>query len=638
MLELIRKNAQGIIIWIIVGFVILGLSSFILSSYIADNIKNYVAKVNDNEISNRDFQIAYNNYQQQLQQSLGENYTRFFNEDFMRETVITGLVNNALISQLVVDAGFRAGGDQVYAELVNNPNFKDEAGGFSVSRYEKLLQQIGYSKAAYEAEVAQLIAQQQLTSGIQQSAFVLEQNAKNLLLLEQQQRDISYLNISKASLLKNIEVTEEEITSYYEQNKKNYMTEEQVKLAYLEVNITDIAKSIEIDAEELRNHYNNNKAAYIKDDFVSAEKRIKEIQARIKKGEAFAKLASEYSQDPGSAANGGDLGFFGKGVMAAEFDEATFKLNVGEVSKPVKTQFGYHLIKLEEARDNERRARHILIKPEKVTPAFEIVKARILNDMQMTRAEKRFYENADKLDRLAYQFQDSLEPAAEQIGLKIKESPYITRAGGGQIWRNANVLRAAFSEAVLNEGLNSELIKLSDDHMLVIRLKDFKPATQKSLDAVRAQIKATVKDNKAREKADKLADGLIEKLNNQNAGEIADSDEAVTLRKVGFIGRTVKNDDKNDNSSLPPELRKAVFSMPKPVGDKPSIDKIALGTGNVAVVLLRSIKQGSEDNQQLDAVERHLIDAKAKADNKALLEYMRSHSKIDYNKQDNNQE
>ncbi len=635
MLELIRKNAQGIIIWFIVGLVILGLSSFILSSYIADNVKNYVAKVNDKEISKRDFQLAFNNYQQQLQQSLGENYSRFFNENFMRETVVNGLVNNELTSQLTIDAGFRAGSDQIYAELTKNPRFQDESGKFSVDRYEKLLKQIGYSKPGYEAEIAQFIAQKQFSSGVQQSAFVLEDSVKDFMRLEQQQRDIAYLNVSKAALLKSAEVSENEIQEYYDKNKSDFMTAEQVKLAYLELKVTDIAKSIEIDEDELRDYYNKNKATYTRDDLASAENRIRDIEKRVNKGESFEKLAREFSQDPGSAANGGDLGFFGKGVMAKEFEEAAFKLKVGEVSKPVKTQFGYHLIKLEEIGDKERHARHILIKPAKVTQSFDEVKNRILHDMQMIRAEKRFYVDVDKLDKLSYEFQDSLEPAAEQLGQKIQESPYISRAGDGQIWRNRDVLKAAFSESVFSEGLNSELIKLSDDHMLVLRLKEHKTSQQKTLDSVRKEIETRIKDNKAREQAGKLAAELLEKLKQGQPGNVlASSDKSVTFNEAGFIGRKPEHDDKKaDKVTLQPEVRNEVFRMQKPADNTPSLATVSQKNGDVAVIILRAVRESAGNGQQLDAIKRHLKDAMAKADDKAMLEYMRSHSTIDLNKE-----
>ena len=635
MLELIRKNAQGIVIWIIVGLVILGLSSFILSSYMADNIKNYAAKVNDREISNREFQIAFNNYQQQLQQSLGENYSRYFNEDFMRESVINGLVNNELITQLTIDAGFRAGAAQIYAELANNPRFQDEKGKFSTDKYEKLLRQVGYSKTSYEADVAQSIVQRQFSGGVQSSAFVLEQTAKDYMRLEQQQRDVAYLNVSKSALLKNIQVTADEIKDYYEKNKQTFMSAEQIRLAYIELNIADIAKTIEIDDEELKAYYNQNKATYSTDDNGAAEKRIREIETRAKKGEAFDKLATEFSQDPGSAAKGGDLGFFAKGLMAKEFEEATFKLKVGEISKPVKTQFGYHLIKLEEIRGDERRARHVLIKPVKVTQTFSEVKNRILHDLQITRAEKHFYEDADKLDKLAYEFQDSLEPAAEQLAQKIKESPYITRAGDGKLWRNREVLDAAFSESVFKEGLNSGLIKLSDDHMLVLRLKDHKPAQQMSLESVTSQIEKTLKDNKIRELASTRADELLVKLREgKSHKELADSDNAVTWLSPGFIGRKPEFDEKKDaKMSIPPNLRLAVFSMPKPTENVPAYKSVSLNNGDTAVVVLRAVREKPDNGQQLEAVKRHLADAQAKTDDKAMLDYIRSHSKIDINKQ-----
>ncbi len=637
MLELIRKNAQGIVIWIIVGFVTLGLSSFMLSSYIGGDVKNYVAKVNDTEISKRDFQMAFNNYQQQLQQSLGENYSRFFNEESMRGTVVNGLVNNELMYQLTLDAGFRAGGNQILAEIEKNPNFKDAAGVFSSKLYEQKVRQIGFSKQGYEQELAQYLVQKQLNEGVTKTVFAMDSTAREFRRLEQQQRDIDYLIIKKARLFKTVAVSDDELKKYYNAHLKEFLTEEQIKLAYIELNLKAIAKSIEVDIDDVREYYNANEANYSKDDYVSAEKKIKRIEKRLKKGDSFEKLAKEFSQDPGSAANGGDLGFMAKGILEKPFEDALFALNKGQTSKPVRDKYGYHLIKLEGIRKAERRARHILIKPRKISQSFNDVKNRIRNDIQLTRAEKQFYDDADKLDRLSYEFQDSLEPAMEQLGQKIKQSPFITRKGGVQIWRNQDVLRVAFGESVFTEGLNSELIKLSEDHVLVLRVKEHKPARQKPFSLVKNQIKTRLRSEKAEKNTEELASKMLaDSKAGKNLSSLSKSHDAVSMYNAGFVGRKAQFDAKKIKKiTLSSELRNAAFRMVKPVDGKAGHKKVELANGDSAVIVLKAVRDtNGDDKNQRDSIKRSLTEIYAKANSTAILDYKRTHSEVEIVKQE----
>jgi peptidyl-prolyl cis-trans isomerase D len=643
MLQLIRDKAQGIIIWIIVGLVILALSSFILNSYLASNVKTYVAKVNDQKISEREFQLALNNYQQQLRQRLGDNFPKFFNEKMMRHTVINGLIDNELMHQLTHDAGFRTSNATIANQLQKNENFK-QGGKFSSKYYQEVLKRVGYTPAAFEAELAQSQAQQQFIIGLHNSAFILNTELDEYERLLREQRDLGYLLVNKTELRKKISVSDDEIKTYYQAHTSEFMTDEMVKVSYLELNMRDIAKSIKVNEDELKAYYQENIANYSKEDFASAEKKIKAIAARIKKGEDFAKLAKELSQDPGSAMKGGDLGFFGRGVMAKPFEDAAFKLKVGEVSKPVRTQFGYHIIKLEAIRNKgkeQRRARHILIKPGKVTEPFAEVKERVKQAVQLKKAERLFYEKADKLDRLSYEYQDSLDPAAEQLNVKIQQSPFFSRKGGAQIWHNSDVIKAAFSMDVLKDGLNSELIKLSDDDMLVLRLKEHKPAQQKPLEDVKSQIEARLKNEKARDQALALAEKLAKQI---EAGgqpvKIADSNKAVSWADVGFIGRQPQYDaNKAGKVQVSPEIRKHLFDLTKP-DKQPTIASQQLGNGDGVVLVLRKVRENppsGEKNkqQQEEALRRQLLQSETHALDRLLLKYERTKSQIDINQEKN---
>jgi peptidyl-prolyl cis-trans isomerase D len=639
MLQLIRDKAQGIIIWIIVGLVILALSSFILNSYLGSSVKNYVAKVNDQEISDREYQMAFNNYQQQLRQALGDNFGKFFNEKMMRQNVVSGLITNALMQQLTTDAGFRTSPQQIAKQIENNPAFKED-GKFSDTRYQQTLARVGYSPARFEAEVAHSQAQKQFEDGLSDSAFVLKSDVDEYLRLSQQQRDVGYLLVKMAEIRKGVTISDADIKQYYDAHLSDFMTDEQVKVSYLELNMQDLAKSIKVDDAELKAYYKDHQASYTRDDFASAEKKIDELAARIKKGEDFAKLAKEYSQDPGSAIKGGDLGFFSRGMMVKPFEDAAFKLKVGEVSKPVRTQYGYHLIKLEAIRNQgkeERRVRHILIKPGKITKPYDEVKDQIKLAVQMKHAESIFYQDADKLDRLSYEYQDSLDPAAEQLGLKIQESPFFSRSGGPQIWHNPDVIKAAFSDDVLKGGLNSELIKLSDDHMLVLRLKEHKPAAQKPLTEVKQQIEERLKNDKASEQAAALADKLAKEIQaGSKPDKLASENSAVSWYDVGFIGRQAQYDaDKNSKDKISAEIRKQVFLLAKPEA-KPVVVSNKLADGDAAVIELRAVRDNPAMNdkaKQEEAIQRQMLQAEAEVQKRLVLEHKRANSKIDINKQ-----
>ncbi|MEJ2390589.1 MAG: SurA N-terminal domain-containing protein [Gammaproteobacteria bacterium] len=634
MLQLIRDKAQGIIIWIIVGLVILALSSFILNSYLGSSVKTYVAKVNDQTITQRDYQMAFNSYEQRMRQMLGKNFAKFYNEKMMRQTVIDNLVRNALMQQLTRAAGFRTSDLQVANVIKNTPAFKQD-GKFSQKHYKDLLARVGYTPSQYESDISHDQSQQQFEEGLSGSAFILKSQAQDYLQLELQQRNVDYLLISMSALRKNISVSDKDIKDYYDSHLSAFMTKEQVQVSYLNLDKQALARKVKVSDAELQAYYNNHKASYTSDDYAAAKKKIEDIAARIRKGASFAEMAKKYSQDPGSARKGGDLGFFSKGMMVKPFQEAAFKLKVGQISKPIRTKFGYHLIKLIAIRDDgkQRRVRHILIKPEKVVQPFAKVKSQIVRAVQLQHADKIFYQDADKLDRLSYEYQDSLDPAAEKLNEKIQVSPFFSRQGGAGIWGNPDVIKAAFSDDVLKGGLNSDLIKISDDHMLVLRLKQHKPATQKPLADVKQQIETLLKKQRASAEAAKLASKYVAEIKKgEKPDKLAAANNAVSWTQAGYIGRKPQYDaNQKDKVKVPAEIRKQAFLIGKPQDKQPVVDSEQLANGDAAVIILSAIrdKPGNKDDKQVTAVQQQLLQSENRVQRSLLLQYQRAHSKID---------
>lgn len=639
MLQLIRDKAQGIIIWIIVGLVILALSSFILNSYLGSSVKTYVAKVNDQTITHRQYQMAFNNYQERMRQMLGDNFAKFYNAQSMRQTVISNLVRNALMTQMTKAAGFRTSSQQIAAIIAKTPAFQ-VGGKFSSKHYHQLLQRVGYSTSQYESDVAHDQAQQQFENGISSTAFVLKSQAEDYLKLERQQRDVSYLLVNMADIRKGVKISDSEIKNYYESHLSSFMTKEQVQVSYLDLSKKALAKGIKVSDSEIKSYYDNHKANYTTEDYAAAKKKIEEIAKRIKHGASFAKMAKKYSQDPGSARKGGDLGFFSRGMMVKPFSEAAFKLKVGEVSKPIRTKFGYHLIKLIGVREDgkQRRVRHILIKPVKKTQPLDKVRAQIKQAVQLQHADKVFYKDADKLDRLTYEYQDSLDPAAQKLGEKIQISPFFARHGGAGIWGNKDVVKAAFSDDVLKGGLNSDLIKISDTHMIVLRLKQHKPAAQKPLAEVKQQIKAMLTSKKATQEASAMADKLAAEIKKGGQpAKLAAANQAVSWNQVGFIGRKSEYDaDKKGKVTVPSEIRKQVFLLSKPQDKKATIASDQLHDGSAVVLILQAVRNDpniKDLNHQIALVKRQLQESASRVQKNLLLQYERAHSKIEINKE-----
>ena len=638
MLELIRNHAKGLITWFILGLVILALASFVLTGYSLNSVKDYVAMVNGEKISEGTYQRAYSNYQRSLQQNLGENYRPdLINENFLKQTVVNGLVDRELMHQLLDEAGFRVGGQQITGEISKIPAFQGVDNKFSDDAFSTTLKRMGLSKQHFQQEYAYDFSLQQLNDAISKSTFAAAYQADDYQRLAKQQRDIGYVQIAHEKFITSVAVADDEIQTYYSTHGAEFMTQEMVKVQYVELNKQGLAISIAVTEAELKAHYEGSKAAYTKDDLTSAEKKIKDIERRVKQGESFEKLATQDSEDTGSAKVGGDLGFFGPGMMVKPFEEAVFKLKPGEISKPVQSQFGFHLIKLEEIKQGQpeqRRARHILIKPGTITAPFEQVKEKVRNDLQLHRAEQQFYEQADKLDKLAYQSQDSLEPAAEQLKLVIKESDFFSRQTGAQIWPNPQAIDAAFSDSVLLQGHNSEVIKLGNDHVIVMRLKTHKAAEQRPLELVKAAIDTRLRAEKAKEAAYAQAKQFYERI---IAG---DKPEAVTdvvkhsvWRRIGWIGRTTNTDaDKKTTTLLSDDVRRIGFRLAHPGTEgKPSVVLERLSNGDAVVVANYAVKdsQDSADKVSREETLRQLSSSIGQTDSRVLSEFMRKHGEIE---------
>jgi peptidyl-prolyl cis-trans isomerase D len=629
MLQSIREKAQGWIAWIIVILISIPFALWGIQEYLGVGSAPVKVSVNDREITEREFESDYRRFREELRLRMGSSYRPDLLDDkLLRKEMLASVIRTELIYQQAIDFNLRAS-DQILRDVIkSDPRFQS-SGKFDQKSYENASRRLGLSTDGYELQMRRLLVSSQLQRAISGSEIVTQAELEDSLRLKDQRRKMSYLLIPAKNYLAVADIKAEEIETYYQGNKPSFMSPERVKLEYLELDIKSIAQTIKVEEDELRGYYQQNQNEYqvpeqrrashilisvddATDEIAVAKARVtaEEALKRISSGEDFAKVAKELSQDPGSAKQGGDLGFFGKGVMTEQFEKAVFSMKKNTVSDLVKTKFGYHIIKLADIRAPKGKS-------------FDEVKQSLAETFRKEEAGRIFYDYAEKLADLTYEDPDSLEPAADALGLKIQTSDWVGRDGGEGVLGNGRVISASFSEDVLNEGHNSELLELDSEHVLVLRVVEHEESQVRPLEQVRGDIEQILKRSAASKLAGEKGAEIIAKLKQGQSLNKMAAEYKVELKPVAEVVR--------DSSKLPGEILGALFKMPRPQGQNLVYDEIGLKSGDYAVIALEQVIDGSgsglkdEDSSKLKAaMERNF--GESSFDH--LVENMRERSEI----------
>ena len=577
MLQNIRDNSQGWIAKTIIGIIVmlLALTGFEAIFNAASNNQN-AAEVNGEEISRYDLDQAVNMQRRQLAQQLGQDFDASLLDDrLLRDSALGSLIDRMLLLQSAKNANFAFSSEALDQLILQTPEFQVD-GAFSAARFDQVIQQMGYSRLQFRQLLEQEMLIGQLRAGISGTGFVTDQQVDNFARLEMQTRDFATLTLPAQQ--EAIEVGDEQIKEYYEANADRFRTPEQVIVEYVELKKESFFDQVEVSDEELQELYQKQianlaeqrRAAHIlietggelSDD--EAKAKIDEIATRVKNGDDFAAVAKEASQDPGSANEGGDLGFAGPGVYDPAFEDALYALNEGEVSAPVKSEFGWHIIKLLGVQSPE-------------VPAFESMKPELIRELKTQQVEQRFVETSKQLEDSAFEASDLAQPAQE-LGLMVQTTEAFGRDGGEGITANRQVIQAAFSDEVLVDGANSSVIELDPDTSIALRVKEhLKPAAIPLAD-VREDIVQQLQRSLAAEAARAKGEQLLADLRKGQQPNDAQwqAVEAATRSQEGVA----------------PALLQAVFRMPRPEQqDKPSYSGVALSNGDYAVVRLNGVNE-----------------------------------------------
>jgi peptidyl-prolyl cis-trans isomerase D len=592
MLQNIRDKAQG---WIAYGIVILISVPFALwgiQEYLGIGSEPVVAKVNGAEITERALDVQFQRLRQQLREQLGSAYRpELFDDKRMRREVLNRMVRDELIEQASHAMGLRVSDVDVQATLLGMEAFQKD-GRFDQQTFERAVRLQGLTPAGFMERVRKLLLSQQLAQAVGASTFVTEHEQGQALQLMNQQREFSYFVVAAADYRVDSPVSDEQIEAYYSDHQVEFAVPERVKLSYLHLDAASAGSTLEINDDELRQYYDNNqerfglpeqrKASHIliqlaedadEASVAEAKQKIEALSERLAQGEDFAELAKANSQDPGSAVNGGDLGYFGRGVMDPAFEAATFALEQGQISEPVRSNFGFHLIKLADIKAGE-------VKP------FEEARAEIEKAYRKAEGERLYFEMAESLADLSYEDPSSLEPAAEALGLTIQHSDWVTREEADGVLASPKVLSAAFSEDVLVEQNNSELIELDTESSLVLRVAEHQEATTQPLSEVRERIVDALQKQNAETQAQAEADKRKQEI----------EDGAPLQQAAGALSVTGPLTLTRSDRSQPPGLIDAVFTSPKPAEGAVTVDSVRLANGDVAVFSLQAVKEGSAED------------------------------------------
>jgi peptidyl-prolyl cis-trans isomerase D len=564
----------------------------------------------------RAWQDRQNELQQVLRDELPESLVKT-----EQQRLLDDFIRRELLAQRAAGAGLRVSDADLVEAIAAIPALQVD-GRFSRDRYAAVLRSQGRTETQFENDFRRDLEVSQLSNGIGVSAFALPGELTRRIALEGETRDVEYAVLPAAGFAAGAEVTPEQVAAWYEKNAANLRTSESVDLQYVRLDLADVEAGVEVTEDGLREFY----AQVAPERYVSTERRrarhilieagaddaaargkAEQLATRAKGGEDFATLASENSDDPGSKAQGGDLGWATRESFVAPFSEALFAMAAGEVRGPIQTQFGYHVIRLEEVDAAHQRS-------------FEEVRDELEADFRRERAQARFYEQSQALADEAFASLSELDSVAGKLGLTVQSVAGFTRQGGGPFGAEQKVIDAAFSEEVLQERQNSPAISLGEESVVVLRVTDHQPPAQRPLEEARTEIEAALRNEAARQAAEAAARAAVKRL-------VAGGSLSAIATELGAQPTGPTTFSRGDEA-IPVELRKAVFLAPAPAQGEVSHGTAVLPNGDAVVFAVKAARAGS---MSPEAATQFAESAQRAAQQTALAEFAAYVAEIERN-------
>ena len=570
MLSSIKNKTKGWVAYLIVGLITVPFALFGVNEYFTGASNVVVASIDDDEISKEEFLAEFNPQKRRLQKNLAEKYNTDF-DTVLKQSIVNQMIDRRLLDQLAESMSHATSVSELNAIIQTNDLFQDE-GRFSLEKYKNLLRLNGYTPSEYESVRSKELTQNQIKYNLLDSAFMLPSQLEKLQNLNDQQREFSYIKLSADDYTSKVNVDEKSVEDYYNNQKESFFTPEQTKIEFVELSLAEVAKTIEVTNNELLGFYEDEQARFTTEEerqaqhiLLTTQENANKVLDLLNKGGDFSKLAAQYSQDTGSKDTGGDLGLFGRGVMVSTFEESAFSMQEGDLSGLVKSEFGYHIIKL-----NKIQAGTV--------KSFDSVKSELTQLYTESQAQKDLYNLREQLANLAYEA--NLEEVSSQMSLKINTSDFFDR---DSTKLDAKIVAAAFSDVVLNKGENSEVLELDKNRFVVIHLKQKLPQRQKTFKEVKGEINTHLTRLLAKTFVDNIATQIA---TSSKVGDLKSVDQLMSKNSLKWetIGWVKRDTTKADTSIV-----NKVFALPKPKTG-PVFSAQSLDRRNALVINLTGVK------------------------------------------------
>ena len=601
MLLKIREKSQGVFSWFILLMICVPFALWGIQNYLDVGEESPVATVGEKEFFQRDINRAYSQYSENFK---GMN----IDETQLKKLALEKLIRDEVLLQHVEDEGL-AVTDKSVRDFVATLEYFQTDGQFDKERYQALLSQQKITSDEFVRRIKKAMIMEQFQRTIVESGFSTDYDVEQFFKIQNQTRSARFVTVPLPVV--GADVGDDEIQAYYQDNVESYRTESTVSIEYIELALDDLAKSIKPTSAQLEMFYQDQQDAFRTDerrkishillsDKNKALVQAAEIKERLKSS-SFAALAGEFSADKLSASKGGDLGLIVAGDMNPDFEKIALGLAEGEVSDPVKTEFGYHIIKVTE------------LTPGVVKP-YEEVKKIVELGFKKVEAENIFYELGETLAEISFESPDTLDVAAESIGVAIQQTDNFTRSQGNtDISAEESVREKAFSEDVL-AGNNSEVIELGSDRIVVLRVLNHSPSKARELSEVSGLIESRLKRDSAKQQSLEIANELKALVQSGKSLDLLAKEKGLSFVVADDLGR--------NNGDLPWEINRAIFVGAKPKSDQPTTMVVALESGEQAVVNLLSVTEGElakADKKELGIARTNITKLLAEGDFDAVL-------------------
>lgn len=630
MLLAIRDRVTGWIAGVIVGLLAVTFVLFGIQSYLEYQARVFAAEVNGEEIPPQELRRAYQEQIAQLRDMLGEDFDRLeIDEAEIRSEVLERLIRQRLLAQAAAEEGMIVGDALLAARIQSAPALQED-GEFSPERYRRLVMQQGMNERQFEENFRRSLLIQQLASGLTTTEQLPPSRLEALLRLQTQTRDLSYVRLAADPVRYPSQPETAAIEAYYAEHRDAYLAPERVRLSYIEVRRGDLADAVQISDADIEARYQERRDQLGRqqerelrhilieippdaDAELEAQARAKaeQLAAELAAGADFAALAAEHSDDPGSAQAGGDLGLVTRGTLPEALEAAVFAAEPNQPSRsPVRTNFGLHLFEVTAIHQGE------------VLPLADVAD-QLRSELTEQRVDTMYHELLDSLAEFAFENPDSLTPAAEATGLTVQQpADWVVRGQAGEPFDLPRVDQVIYSDDVLRQGYNSELIEIEEGHALVLRVEEYEAERQRALDEVRDEVVAQLQAEHARDQARAAGEALLAQA--RSAGDLKAAAEAAgqPLQAPGEINR--------GSADLDAGILDAAYALPWPEG-RPSLGGRALADGDY--VVLQVARVALPDLSEIPEAQRarfadDLAQTYASADVNALIAALRERAEV----------